>query len=157
MTSPLGGCNLINDVAGCAPTSYACNFVSHYSILFFHSLTYTNTYAHAHTITYSYMHAHTHSYTCNSIRYQNCWPCMWQDVLGVVLVYNPDRQPQERDLEHWHHMFVAQQGLSSDHCLLIASCQPWGGAEITSQHEKPTCESAIPLAALQPTHRLASK
>ena len=65
---------------------------------------------------------------------------MWQDVLGVVLVYNPDRQPQERDLEHWHHMFVAQQGLSSDHCLVIASCQPWGGAEITSQHERPTCE-----------------
>lgn len=66
---------------------------------------------------------------------------MWQDALGVVLVYNPDQQQQERDLEHWHHMFVAQQGLSSDHCLLIASCQPWGGAEITSQHAKPSCES----------------
>lgn len=76
----------------------------------------------------------------------------------MVLVYNPERQQQERDLEHWHHMFVAQQGLSSDHCLLIASCQPLGGgAEITAQYTKPSCESPAGgegSAAALPSHPL---
>lgn len=34
-------------------------------------------------------------------RFERCWPAMWKDNHGVVMVHNPDQPHHEKELERW--------------------------------------------------------
>lgn len=59
-----------------------------------------------------------------STRFETCWPAICKDVHGVLIVYNPYKSQQERDIEKWYNYFVKQQHVKDSQCLLLAHQQP---------------------------------
>mmetsp|Transcript_1084 Transcript_1084/g.3159 ORF Transcript_1084/g.3159 Transcript_1084/m.3159 type:complete len:200 (-) Transcript_1084:6-605(-) len=53
-------------------------------------------------------------------KYANCWPALQQDADGVVIVFNPDKPSDERDLSLWHEWFVSNAGLSNERCMIVS-------------------------------------
>lgn len=54
-------------------------------------------------------------------KYQGCFPALSLGIDGLVMVYNPDQEGKEPELEKWFQVF-SQQGdakLSSAQCLII--------------------------------------
>lgn len=48
-----------------------------------------------------YMGVHACLVDIDFIRFEQCWPAMWKDTHGVVLVHNPVHPQQEKELERW--------------------------------------------------------
>ena len=60
-------------------------------------------------------------------RFESCWPALMKDSNGVVIVFNPDVPSHLKEMETWHSMFIAPQGLQDGQCLLIAHHKPGSG------------------------------
>uniref|UniRef100_A0A6U4WKP8 Uncharacterized protein n=1 Tax=Neobodo designis TaxID=312471 RepID=A0A6U4WKP8_NEODS len=54
-----------------------------------------------------------------STRFQGCWPAMKSKADGIIFVFNPEVQGQERELEFWHKSFVGE-GMTADNFLVFA-------------------------------------
>jgi Rab-like protein 5 len=50
-----------------------------------------------------------------------------KDSNGVVIVFNPDVPSHLKEIETWHAMFIAPQGLQDAQCLLISHHKPGSG------------------------------
>ncbi|XP_056149639.1 intraflagellar transport protein 22 homolog [Lampris incognitus] len=62
-------------------------------------------------------------------KFESCWPALMKDSSGVVIVFNPDVPSHLKEIETWHSMFIASQGLQDNQCLLIAHHKPGSGAD----------------------------
>mmetsp|Transcript_33304 Transcript_33304/g.81849 ORF Transcript_33304/g.81849 Transcript_33304/m.81849 type:complete len:181 (+) Transcript_33304:302-844(+) len=54
-------------------------------------------------------------------KYQTCFPAMSLGMDGLIIVYNPDEEGKEPELEKWFQVF-SQQGdiqLSANQCLIL--------------------------------------
>ena len=54
-------------------------------------------------------------------KYQTCFPAMSLGMDGLIIVYDPDQQGKEPELEKWFQVF-SQQGdvqLSANQCLIL--------------------------------------
>mmetsp|Transcript_34975 Transcript_34975/g.69443 ORF Transcript_34975/g.69443 Transcript_34975/m.69443 type:complete len:195 (+) Transcript_34975:90-674(+) len=54
-------------------------------------------------------------------KFQKCWPAMKKDALGVVLVYNPEKEKHEQEIEQWFHWFPRSMGMSPAQVLVMQS------------------------------------
>ena len=46
-------------------------------------------------------------------QYENCWPAILRDAVGVVLVYDPTIKEQEKDIELWYKTYTRTRRCSS--------------------------------------------
>jgi hypothetical protein len=51
-------------------------------------------------------------------KFQGCWPAMKNKIDGIIFVFNPEVQGQERELEFWHKSFAGE--LSDDRFVVFA-------------------------------------
>uniref|UniRef100_A0A7N8WRJ1 Intraflagellar transport protein 22 homolog n=1 Tax=Mastacembelus armatus TaxID=205130 RepID=A0A7N8WRJ1_9TELE len=62
-------------------------------------------------------------------KFESCWPALMKDSSGVVIIFNPDVPSHLKEIETWHSLFIASQGLQDNQCLLIAHHKPGSGVE----------------------------
>lgn len=67
-------------------------------------------------------------------QYENCWPAILRDAVGVVLVYDPTIKEQEKDIELWYKTYTSRLGLKDSQVLLFAH---QGGAASFRQYQAP--------------------
>merc|ERR1719326_364827 len=60
-------------------------------------------------------------------KYSKCWPAIKKDAVGCVLVYNPERQEQEQDVEQCFQWFPKSMGLTANQVMVIQAVS--GGAQ----------------------------
>eukprot|EP01137_Pigoraptor_chileana_P026865 Opistho-2@8760 len=53
-------------------------------------------------------------------KFEACYPAIAKDVIGVVLMFDPDDRGQAAALENWHSRFVYQMGLKDNQCIIFA-------------------------------------
>mmetsp|Transcript_86803 Transcript_86803/g.201993 ORF Transcript_86803/g.201993 Transcript_86803/m.201993 type:complete len:193 (-) Transcript_86803:63-641(-) len=54
-------------------------------------------------------------------KYQKCWPAIKKDSVGVVLVYNPEKQNQETEIEQWFQQFPKTMNMSAAQVMVVQS------------------------------------
>jgi len=54
-------------------------------------------------------------------KYAKCWPAIKQDAVGCVLVYNPERQSDQEEIEKWYQWFPKTMNLTNTQVLVIQS------------------------------------
>ncbi|EDV21587.1 uncharacterized protein TRIADDRAFT_59732 [Trichoplax adhaerens] len=62
--------------------------------------------------------------------YESCWPAMWKDTHGVIIVYNPDNLDHNGEISKWYTHFISQQGLRDSQCMLFAHLKPDGSKQV---------------------------
>lgn len=67
-------------------------------------------------------------------QYNSCWPAILRDVSGVLMVYDPTKKEQEKDIDTWYKSFVARLGLKDAQILLFAHS---GGAPARNTYQAP--------------------
>mmetsp|Transcript_70456 Transcript_70456/g.210071 ORF Transcript_70456/g.210071 Transcript_70456/m.210071 type:complete len:193 (+) Transcript_70456:80-658(+) len=53
--------------------------------------------------------------------YQKCWPAIKKDTVGVVLVYNPEKQNHEQEIEQWFQWFPRTMNMSASQVFVVQS------------------------------------
>eukprot|EP00444_Apocalathium_aciculiferum_P030395 CAMPEP_0183444756 /NCGR_PEP_ID=MMETSP0370-20130417/95898_1 /TAXON_ID=268820 /ORGANISM="Peridinium aciculiferum, Strain PAER-2" /LENGTH=195 /DNA_ID=CAMNT_0025635195 /DNA_START=63 /DNA_END=650 /DNA_ORIENTATION=+ len=53
--------------------------------------------------------------------FQKCWPAIKQDAAGVVLVYNPEKEKHEQEIEQWFQWFPRAMNMSTNQILVFQS------------------------------------
>jgi len=61
-------------------------------------------------------------------KYSKCWPAIKKDAVGAVLVYNPEKQEQEQDVEQWFQWFPKSMGLSANQVMVIQAVSGAGAS-----------------------------
>jgi len=69
---------------------------------------------------------------------KRCWPAIKKDAVGAVLVYNPEKQNHEQELEDWFQWFPKKMGMSPNQVMVIQSLR---------RTDMPASRSRIPLPA----------
>eukprot|EP00931_Biecheleriopsis_adriatica_P005958 TRINITY_DN107423_c0_g1_i1.p1 TRINITY_DN107423_c0_g1~~TRINITY_DN107423_c0_g1_i1.p1 ORF type:complete len:214 (-),score=52.10 TRINITY_DN107423_c0_g1_i1:93-671(-) len=54
-------------------------------------------------------------------KYQKCWPAIKKDAVGAILVYNPEKQNHEQEIEQWFQWFPRSMNFSPNQVLVIQS------------------------------------
>mmetsp|Transcript_102787 Transcript_102787/g.299798 ORF Transcript_102787/g.299798 Transcript_102787/m.299798 type:complete len:192 (-) Transcript_102787:56-631(-) len=54
-------------------------------------------------------------------KFQKCWPACKKDTVGVVLVYNPEKQNHEQEIEQWFHWFPRSMNMSAAQVFVVQS------------------------------------
>jgi GTPase SAR1 family protein len=54
-------------------------------------------------------------------KFQKCWPAIKQDAVGVILVYNPEKEKQEQEIEQWFGWFPRAMNMSPSQVLVVQS------------------------------------
>mmetsp|Transcript_48781 Transcript_48781/g.136524 ORF Transcript_48781/g.136524 Transcript_48781/m.136524 type:complete len:194 (+) Transcript_48781:104-685(+) len=52
---------------------------------------------------------------------QKVWPAIKKDAAGVMLVYNPEKQNHETEIEHWFQWFPRSMNMSPMQVLVVQS------------------------------------
>merc|ERR1712232_1312487 len=52
---------------------------------------------------------------------KRCWRAISKDAVGAILVYNPEKQEQEVEVENWYQWFPKGLGLSPAQVLVVQS------------------------------------
>merc|ERR1719221_2491143 len=55
------------------------------------------------------------------LKYQKCWPAIKKDAAGVVLVYNPEKDSQDKEAESWYGWFPRSMGMSPNQVMVLQS------------------------------------
>lgn len=53
-------------------------------------------------------------------QYESCWPAILQNVVGAIIVYNPENASHEREAVKWYSAFLAKLKLSDSQILVLA-------------------------------------
>mmetsp|Transcript_2229 Transcript_2229/g.4092 ORF Transcript_2229/g.4092 Transcript_2229/m.4092 type:complete len:193 (-) Transcript_2229:137-715(-) len=54
-------------------------------------------------------------------KYQKCWPAIKKDAVGAILVYNPEKQNHEQEIEQWFQWFPRTMNMSPNQVMVIQS------------------------------------
>jgi len=54
-------------------------------------------------------------------RFQKCWPAIKKDAVGVILVYNPEKEKHEQEIEQWFQWFPRSMNMSPNQVLVFQS------------------------------------
>eukprot|EP00442_Polarella_glacialis_P039901 CAMPEP_0115084214 /NCGR_PEP_ID=MMETSP0227-20121206/21097_1 /TAXON_ID=89957 /ORGANISM="Polarella glacialis, Strain CCMP 1383" /LENGTH=193 /DNA_ID=CAMNT_0002472919 /DNA_START=68 /DNA_END=649 /DNA_ORIENTATION=+ len=54
-------------------------------------------------------------------KFQKSWPAIKKDAVGAILVYNPEKQNHEQELEQWFQWFPRTMNMSPNQVLVIQS------------------------------------
>jgi Rab-like protein 5 len=54
-------------------------------------------------------------------KFQKCWPAIKKDAVGCILVYNPEKQNHEEEVEKWFQWFPRSMNFSANQVLVIQS------------------------------------
>eukprot|EP00930_Biecheleria_cincta_P104582 TRINITY_DN96954_c0_g1_i1.p1 TRINITY_DN96954_c0_g1~~TRINITY_DN96954_c0_g1_i1.p1 ORF type:complete len:194 (-),score=37.90 TRINITY_DN96954_c0_g1_i1:84-665(-) len=54
-------------------------------------------------------------------KFQKCWPAIKKDAVGCILVYNPEKQNHEEEVEKWFQWFPRTMNFSANQVLVIQS------------------------------------
>eukprot|EP00427_Karlodinium_veneficum_P048840 CAMPEP_0169242002 /NCGR_PEP_ID=MMETSP1016-20121227/32308_1 /TAXON_ID=342587 /ORGANISM="Karlodinium micrum, Strain CCMP2283" /LENGTH=194 /DNA_ID=CAMNT_0009322165 /DNA_START=61 /DNA_END=645 /DNA_ORIENTATION=+ len=52
-------------------------------------------------------------------KFQKCWPAIQKDAVGCVLVYNPEKQDHEQDIDKWFQCFPKTMNMSPNQVMVI--------------------------------------
>ncbi|KAK2173172.1 hypothetical protein NP493_895g00023 [Ridgeia piscesae] len=75
-------------------------------------------------------------------KFEGCWATLAKDVVGVVLVFDPDDANQDKNLEALHTYFVEQQGLRDSQCIVFANHK--GSGPLSDDIQLPPSMSKLP-------------
>ncbi|XP_046841474.1 intraflagellar transport protein 22 homolog isoform X1 [Xenia sp. Carnegie-2017] len=75
-------------------------------------------------------------------KFENCWPAIQKDAIGILFVYNPDQMGHGKQLETLYVHFVQEQGLKDTQCMVFAHHKP--GANDKTRSHIPSYLSNIP-------------
>mmetsp|Transcript_43664 Transcript_43664/g.112807 ORF Transcript_43664/g.112807 Transcript_43664/m.112807 type:complete len:193 (-) Transcript_43664:98-676(-) len=59
--------------------------------------------------------------TAGDTKFQKCWPAIKQDCVGVILVYNPEKEKHEQEIEQWYQWFPRSMNLQPSQILVVQS------------------------------------
>jgi len=68
-------------------------------------------------------------------QYEACWPAILANVVGAILVFNPENPAHEREITRWYSAFVAKLGLGQGQVLLLAHHKEGAGSARTALRE----------------------
>lgn len=52
-------------------------------------------------------------------KYSQCWPAIRKDAVGCVIVYNPEKQKDEQEVEQWFQWFPRSMGFGPSQVLVV--------------------------------------
>eukprot|EP00041_Stephanoeca_diplocostata_P004094 m.40815 g.40815 ORF g.40815 m.40815 type:complete len:189 (+) comp14860_c0_seq1:159-725(+) len=56
-----------------------------------------------------------------SDEFDHCWTAASREATGVVFVFNPDEEGQEKSLLKWYQLFATRYGLADERCMVFAN------------------------------------
>eukprot|EP00037_Helgoeca_nana_P037836 m.18006 g.18006 ORF g.18006 m.18006 type:complete len:192 (+) comp9486_c0_seq1:44-619(+) len=56
-----------------------------------------------------------------SPEYWDCTAAIMQQCVGIIFVFNPDEEGQEKELIKWHKQFAETHGIPNERCIVFAN------------------------------------